>query len=187
MLGNKKEAAGPSRLSRAFGEEATQQAWYAAPKSFRHIGGSILLANSAGTGSSSPQIYRDALIVSGRIAPYRCMYAKRQPSRPPPAALADCVARLGDDAICYSFIVAALRGRATAAAGIVGGPYPAGASRTLPRCSRPHLPSLWKPKGRRRPPRRWFPDARSVRRSEARRRRKTSYWGRPLGPKLPLL
>jgi hypothetical protein len=67
-------------------KEATPAAWFAAGKSFRRIRGSIPLGDLGGDRVVVSRDLKDALIASGRIAPFKRTYAKRQPS-PPSGAL----------------------------------------------------------------------------------------------------
>ncbi len=69
-------------LTRYLLKEATPQAWYGAGKSFRRVGGSIPLGILGGDRVTLSEDLRDALILGGRIAPYRRAYARRRPKAP---------------------------------------------------------------------------------------------------------
>ena len=69
-------------LTRYLLKEATPQAWYGAGKSFRRVGGSIPLGILGGDRVILSEDLRDALILGGRIAPYRRAYARRRPKAP---------------------------------------------------------------------------------------------------------
>jgi hypothetical protein len=72
-------------------KEATPAAWFAAGKRFRRIRGSIPLGDLGGDRVVLSRDLRDALIASGRIAPFKRTYAKRQQSPPRGAVSHRCV------------------------------------------------------------------------------------------------
>jgi hypothetical protein len=67
-----------NRLTAYLLKEATPQAWFGAGKSFRRIRGTIPLGDLGGDRVVLSRDLRDVLIASGRIAPFKRTYAKRQ-------------------------------------------------------------------------------------------------------------